>query len=94
MTYSGKVTLRADGANLKVTRIIDGKESQCTARFDTVAGSDRIPILRLRFIIDSVEYQAIYRWHTDPDNYFRFTGVVGHPGTKSPGLEALFPVHK
>ncbi|EDY15937.1 hypothetical protein CfE428DRAFT_6548 [Chthoniobacter flavus Ellin428] len=93
-TYSGKVTLRVDGANLRVTRTIAGKTSQGTAHFETVAGSDRIPVLRFRFVLDGVEYEATYRWHTDPDNYFRFTGIIGHPGTKSPGLEALFPIHK
>ena len=30
----------------------------------------------------------------DPENYPRFTGYLYLSGTKSPGLEALFPIHK
>jgi hypothetical protein len=41
-TYTGRVTLRADGNSLQAVRIIDGKTTQGTIRFDTVAGADRI----------------------------------------------------
>ena len=40
------------------------------------------------------EYDATYSWQSDPDNYPRFTGYLYLSGTKSPGLEALFPIHK
>ena len=93
-TYSGRVTLRAEGADLAVIRTVNGKTQKCTARFDTVAGADRIPVLRMRFVLDGVEYQATYRWETDPDNYYRFTSVFGRDGTKSAGLEALFPIQQ
>jgi len=93
-TYTGRVTLRSEGADLAVIRIVNGKTHKGTARFDTVAGADRIPVLRMRFILDGVEYQATYRWLTDPENYFRFTGVFGRDGVKSAGLEALFPIHQ
>ena len=93
-TYSGHVTLRDESGVLRVTRTVDGKTEKCSARFDTVAGTDRIPVLRMRFHFDGKEYDATYRWQSDPDNYPRFTGYLYLSGTKSPGLEALFPSHK
>ena len=93
-TYNGHVTLRDQGGVVQVTRTVEGKTDKCTARFDTVAGSDRIPVLRMHFRFDGKEYDAIYRWQSDPDNYPRFTGYLYLSGTKSPGLEALFPIHK
>jgi hypothetical protein len=63
-------------------------------RFDTVAGDDRIPVLRMHFHLDGKEYDATYCWQSDPDNYPRFTGYLYLSGTKSPGLEALFSIHK
>src|SRR4029077_7252374 len=93
-TYTGHVTLRDEGGILQVTRTIEGKTDKCAARFDTVAGADRIPVLRMHFRFDGKEYDATYRWQSDPDNYPRFTGYVYLTGTKSPGLEALFPIHQ
>jgi hypothetical protein len=92
-TYNGHVTLRDDNGALLVMRMIEGKTEKCIARFDTVAGGDRIPVLRMHFYLDGKEYDATYRWQSDPDNYPRFTGYLYLSGTKSPGLEALFPIH-
>ena len=91
-TYKGRVTLRDEARLLQVTRTVEGKTG--TARFDTVAGSDRIPVLRMHFHFDGKEYEATYRWQSDPDNYPRFIGYLYLSATKSPGLEALFPIHK
>ena len=93
-TYNGHVTLRDEGGVLQVTRTVDGKTDKCAARFDTVAGSDRIPVLRMRFRFEGKEYDATYSWQSDPENYPRLTGYLYLSGTKSPGLEALFPIHK
>ena len=93
-TYNGHVTLRDEGGVLHVTRTVEGKTDKCVARFDTVADTDRIPVLRMHFRFDGKEYDATYRWQSDPDNYPRFTGYLYVSGTKSPGLEALFPIHK
>ena len=93
-TYNGGVTLRDEGGALQVTRTVEGRTDTCAARFDTVAGSDRIPVLRMRFRFDGKEYDATYSWQSDPDNYPRLTGYLYLAGTKSPGLEALFPIHK
>ena len=93
VTYTGRITLRDEDGALQVVRIIGGKTEKCSARFDTVAGTDRIPVLRMRFHFDGKEYDATYRWQSDPDNYPRFTGYLYLAGTKSPGLEALFPIH-
>ena len=91
--YSGHVSLRDNNGTLQVIRTVEGKTDKSVARFDTVAGDDRIPVLRMRFHFDGKEYDATYRWQSDPDNYPRFTGYVYVSGTKSPGLEALFPIH-
>ena len=93
-TYSGHVKVREENGSLQFTRTIGGNTDKCFARFDTVAGDDRIPVLRMHFHLDGTAYDASYRWQSDPDNYPRFTGYVYLTGTKSPGLEALFPVHK
>jgi len=92
-TYTGHVTIRDQNGGLQVTRTIEGKTEKCAARFDTVAGDDRIPVLRIHFHLDGKEYDATYRWQSDPDNYPRFTGYVYLASIKSPGLEALFPIH-
>jgi hypothetical protein len=92
-TYNGHITLRDEAGVLQVTRTVEGNIEKCIARFDTVAGDDRIPVLRMHFHLDGKEYDAIYRWQSDPDNYPRFTGYLYLSGTKSPGLEALFPAH-
>ena len=93
-TYTGHVTLRDEGGVLQVTRTVEGRTDKCAARFDTVAGADRIPVLRIHFHFDGKEYDATYRWQSDPDNYPRFTGYFYLAGTKSPGLEAFFPIHQ
>jgi hypothetical protein len=90
-TYNGHLTLRDENGVLQVIRTVEGKAEKCIARFDTVAGTDRIPVLRVHFDFDGKEYDATYRWQSDPDNYPRFTGYLYLFGTKSPGLEALFP---
>jgi hypothetical protein len=92
--YGGHVTLRDENGVLQVTRTIEGKTEKCVARFDTVAGDDRIPVLKMHFHFDGNEYESTYRWQSDPDNYPRFTGYIYLAGTKSPGLEALFPIHR
>jgi len=92
-TYNGQVTLRDEKGLLQVTRTVGGKTDKCAAHFDTVAGTDRIPVLRMHFHFDGKEYDATYRWQSDPDNYPRFTGYLYLSGTKSPGLEAFFPIH-
>ena len=92
--YEGHVTLRNERGVLQVIRTVDGSTDKSPAQFDTVAGADRIPVLRMHFHFDGNEYDAVYRWQSDPDNYPRFTGYLYRSETKSPGLEALFPIHK
>jgi hypothetical protein len=93
-TYTGHVTYQNANGVLQVTRTVEGKTDKCIARFDTVAGDDHIPVLRMHFHLDGKECDATYRWQSDPDNYPRFTGYVYLGDTKSPGLEALFPIHR
>jgi len=93
-TYNGHVTLQDVNGVLQVTRPIEGKTDNCVARFDTVAGDDKIPVLRIHFHFDGREYDATYRWQSDPDNYPRLTGYVYRAGIKLPGLGALFPIRR
>jgi len=93
-TYTAHVTLREEKGVLKVTRTIDGNTDKCVARFDTVAGYRSYSRNENAFHFDRKEYDATYRWQSDADNYPRFTGYLYLSGTKSPGLEALFPIHK
>src|SRR4029453_17589295 len=93
-TYTGHVKIREEKGVLQVTRTVEGKTNKGVARFDTVAGEDRIPVLRMHFRFDGKEYDATYRWQSDPDNYPRLTGYVYVTSTKSPGLEALFRIHQ
>jgi hypothetical protein len=92
-TYIGHVTVRDEGGVLHVMRTVEGKNEKCVAHFNTVAGADRIPVLTMHFRFDGSDYDATYRWQSDADNYPRLTGYVYAAGTKSPGLEALFPIH-
>ena len=96
ITYTGRVTIRDVGGTLQVTRVIDGKTQRRTIQRDTAAGADRIPVLRAHFSMDGREYQATCLWRSDLDNYPRVTGYIYLPKnqTKSPGLEALFPIHQ
>ena len=93
-TYNEHVIFRDEGGVLQVTRTVEGKAEKCVARFDTVAGTDRIPVLRMHFYFEGKEYDATYSLQSDPGNYPRLTGYLYFSGTKSPGVEALFPIHK
>ena len=93
-TYLGHLSFHARGKKLDFVRTINGHSVRGTAVFDTVAGGERIPVLRLQFAQDGQSYEGTYQWASEYDNYFRFTGYVYLPGAKtnSAGLEALFPV--
>ena len=65
-TYSGHVTLQDVNGVLQVTRMIEGKADKCVARFDTVAGDDKIPVLRIHFHFDGKEYDPTYRCSLTP----------------------------
>src|SRR5215471_12341672 len=64
VTYTGHVTFRNENGNLQLTRTIGGKSDTCVARFDSVGGDDRIPVLRMHFHFNGKEYDAIYRWQS------------------------------
>ena len=91
-TYTGKLRFTAHGEKLGFTRTVGGHTTRGTAVFDTVAGGDRIPVLRLNFHQFGRDYAGTYQWSSDYDNYVRFPGYVYRPDTKAAGLEMLFPV--
>jgi hypothetical protein len=39
----------------------------------------------MHFYFDGKQYDAAYRWQSDPDNYPRFTGYVYAPAPSRPG---------
>jgi hypothetical protein len=55
-TYTGHITFRDDNGVLQVWRAIDGKTDKCVAQFDMVAGTDRIPVLKMHFHFDGKDY--------------------------------------
>lgn len=61
-TYTGHVTLREESDSLRVTRFIDGKTTKATMRFETIGGTDQIPVARMHFTLDGVEYEVTYMW--------------------------------
>jgi hypothetical protein len=94
-TYQGRITLRPRELEFDVARTIAGKIEQGKAWIETTGKPDDVPVLRMRFRMDGNEYEATYLWRGDLDNYGRLTGYVylqGQGKTKSPGLEALFPL--
>ena len=89
--FRGTARLTFDGTRLHMERTMNGKTVAGTARLD-VSGPDRIEVLRAKFAIEGEHYDATYLWRSDLDNYPILTGRVYRKGTKSPGVEALFPV--
>jgi hypothetical protein len=89
-TYTGHVTLRDEGGVLQAIQTVEGKTERCATRFDTVAGSDRIPVLRMHFYCDGKEYDATCRWQSDPTitHDLRATFIVPAPN------RLVFPIHK
>src|SRR2546429_5195808 len=67
-TYTGHVTLRDEGGVLQVTRTVEGRTDKCAARFDTVAGADPIPLLRIHFPFYGKEFEGTYLLQMGPDN--------------------------
>lgn len=92
-TYQGRIVLAQNGKGFDVTRTIAGHVVKGTASFETTAGSDHIPVLRMRFVEEGKELEGTYQWKSDLENYFRLTGYIYalKEPTESPGLEALFP---
>ncbi len=90
--YVGRVSLRPHDGKFDVTRTIEGVSTKSTATIETSAEGPAV--LRSRFAVGGVGYEATYLWRSDLDNYPRLTGYVYrvHGKTKSPGLEALFHI--
>jgi hypothetical protein len=94
-TYTGRVTFRENHGALEFTRTMQGRSQHGAVVLDTKTAENGKPVLRMQFRIDGHTYEAIYLWHSDLSNYARLTGYVYSPApakTKSPGLEALFPI--
>ena len=90
--YLGRLTLRETGGAFSVTCVVAGVASPRTASIETTG--EGLPVLRMRFSQEGVDYAATYLWQTDLDNYPRLTGYVyrAQGETKSPGLEVLFHI--
>jgi hypothetical protein len=90
--YVGKVTLREQKGQFQVIRKTGDTTTHGTGSI-TTAG-EATAVLRCRFDVAGVAYEATYLWRSDMDNYPRISGYVYRKQgeTKSPGLEALFHV--
>jgi hypothetical protein len=90
--YGGRVSFRERGGKFEVVRTIAGVSTHGTASIETVG--EGTAVLRSRFTVGDVAYEATYLWSSDLDNYPRLTGYVYRVRgeTKSPGLEALFHI--
>ncbi|MBK1883449.1 hypothetical protein JIN85_13565 [Luteolibacter pohnpeiensis] len=94
--FTGTITIREDRPNVfVVTRIIDGKKIIGSGKVES-ATPDKIPVFRIRFVEDGVDYEGTFLWRDDLDNEGRISGYVytkDYRG-KKPGLEALFAEKK
>jgi hypothetical protein len=61
--YSGSLTLRETGAAFAVTCVVADATNHRTASIETTG--EGVPVLRMRFSQDGVEYAATYLWRTD-----------------------------
>ena len=90
--YVGKVSFRERKGQFEIIRTVGGTTIHGTGIITT--GGEGTAVLRCRFTVTKVAYEATYLWRSDMDNYPRLTGYVYHKQgeTKSPGLEALFHI--
>ena len=94
-TYRGKVSFSDKGGYLEVIRSVDGIVTTGRGEIRHALGLDQANLLSVHFVENGEQYEAIYLWRADLDNYARLSGYIHKPGfrTNSPGLEALFVDH-
>ncbi|MBA3351863.1 MAG: hypothetical protein H0U23_05465 [Blastocatellia bacterium] len=90
--YSGRLSFRERAGKFDVTRTIAGVSTQGVAVIETAG--EGTAVLRSRFSVEGVDYEATYLWRSDLDNYPRLTAYIyrAQGRTESPGLEALFHI--
>lgn len=90
--YVGRVSFRERDGKFDVIRTIAGVSTETTASIETAG--DGSAVLRSRFTVGGIDFEATYLWHSDLDNYPRLTGFIyrAQGETESPGLEALFHI--
>jgi len=91
VTYCGYILIREEGGKFIVTRRLAGKEVVGRGSVEFVT-PDKIPVFRIRFKEDGVEYIGTYSLNTDLDNDGRLSGYVtplGYSGPR-PGKEVMF----
>ena len=90
--YVGKISFREHKGQFEVIRSIGDTTVHGTGNIETAG--EGTPVLKCRFTIASIGYEATYLWRSDMDNYPRLTGYVYRKQgeAKSPGFEALFHV--
>jgi len=91
--YVGQVTLRQHKGSLEIVRTVAGVSTRGSGTIEA-AGEGGTLVLKARFSVSAVAYEATYLWKSDLDNYPRLTGYTYRAAgeTKSPGLEALFHI--
>ncbi len=90
-TYTGTVVVSMGDSLLDIERTVGGVTVQGTGRIVPVT-SDRIKVLRIRFIDGGRALEGTFLIAGDLDNYGRLSGYIYSPEdeTRPPGLEAWF----
>ena len=90
--YVGRIELKPKTATFELSRDIAGVTTKGTAFIETAG--EGCPVLRIQFSLGAVDYEGTFQWRSDLDNYARMTGYIYRRNgeTKSPGLEAWFPL--
>ena len=89
--YSGKITFQKHQSRFKVIREINDTKIIGIGFIEKATG-DNVPVLRIYFKENKIEYAATYILGSDLDNYARLSGYLYtvNNETVNPGLETLF----
>ena len=87
----GEVTIRKKAGGLEVIRRVEGNLIKGTASVAYVT-TDKIPVLRIRFVEEEKQIEETCLIKGDLDNYARLTCYLYFPEVKTedPGMEAMF----
>ena len=90
-TYTGEIYLITKKSYLKIKRIINGFETNGIGKIE-YSIYENIPVLKIKFKENGIEYEGEFIWFSDFDNYPRISGFIKIKGseTNTPGLEAFF----
>ena len=90
-TYYGTLSVKSDKDKIIIIRNIDNIIINGSAKIDSVT-ADQIPVLRIWFNENNLDYEGTFLISSDLDNYGRLTGYIylKDHSTQNVGLEAWF----